>query len=305
MIWSEPSYQFFLILSAALVLGAGLLLVGVRKKPQAAAIWRAYRPWLIMAPLVLVAVGCGRNVLVGALFLLSIFSIKEFAKATGLYQDWWFMGALYLGLLGIYGAVWADWFGLFTAMPVWGVSALFLIPILRNEYRGMIQRVGLSAIAVIYLGWFLAHLAFLESFPQGFAYLLYLAIGTELNDASAYVSGKFLGKHLLISNISPKKTIEGSLGALVVTALYTWGVSPWLPSLSAPLLILSVFIIWLGGTFGDLVISFVKRDIGIKDMGSLIPGHGGLLDRVDSLIFVAPIYFHMLKFFIANPGEFQ
>jgi len=309
MVWSSASYQFFCILFLAVIGGCGMLIAVLKTIPRfrdlAASIWRPYFPWLIMGPLILGAVGLGEGAVALSLFLLSIFCAKEFAKATGLYREGWFMAVLYLGIAGIYGAVWMGWFGLFTAMPVYAAAALFLIPILKNQSKGMIQRVGLSAIALIYIGWFLSHLAFLEAFPNGAAYLLYLIMGTELNDASAFLFGKFFGKHRFISNISPKKTIEGSLGALAVTSLYTWGVSGYLPELHFGLLSLSALIIWLGGTFGDLIISFVKRDIGIKDMGALIPGHGGLLDRADSLIFVAPLYFHMLKYFIAPTGFFQ
>jgi len=109
-----------------------------------------------MGPLVLGVVGLGAQAVTAGLLLLSIFCAKEFGKATGLYRDWVFMGVLYAGIAAIYGAIWMRWFGLFTAMPVYAISALLLIPILRNEFKGMIQRVGLSAIALIYLGWFLA-----------------------------------------------------------------------------------------------------------------------------------------------------
>jgi phosphatidate cytidylyltransferase len=308
MVWNDPSYRFFFVLLAAIIGGSGLLIAALKLVPRyeelAESIWKAYRPWLIMGPLILAVVGMGREVWIGALLLLSIFCVKEFAKATGLYRDWLFMGVLYAGITGIYASAWMDWFGLFTAMPIYATAALFLIPIFRNDYRGMIQRVGLSTIALIYIGWFLAHLAFFDDFANGPSYLLYLIIGTECNDAAAFLTGKFFGKHRLVANISPKKTIEGSIGALAATSLLTWGVSGWLPELNGPLLVLSALIVWLGGTFGDLIISFVKRDIGIKDMGTLIPGHGGLLDRVDSLIFVAPLYFHLLKYFIAPDGVF-
>lgn len=309
MEWHNPSYQFFSLLIAGVLCSCGLLMGVLRWIPRyqekAKSLWKPFYPWLVMGPLILGVVAGGIKGVVVGLALLSIFGAKEFAKATGLYRDWWFMGFLYVGIVGIYGAVWMGWYGLFAAMPVYAGALLFLIPIFRNRYQGMIQKVALSMIALIYIGWFLAHLAFIAWFPQGVAYLLYLILGTELNDASAYMMGKFFGKRRLISNISPNKTVEGSLGAFIVTSFYTWSVSNWLPGLSGGLLILSALIIWMGGTFGDLVISFVKRDLGIKDMGTLIPGHGGLLDRIDSLIFVSPLFFHMLKYFTVPTGFFR
>jgi phosphatidate cytidylyltransferase len=166
----------------------------------------------------------------------------------------------------------------------------------------MIQKVALSTIAVIYFGWFPAHLGFLGERPDRYAYLLFVIIGTELNDAAAYLFGKLFGKHLLISNISPKKTVEGTVGALAVTSAYVLFAGRWLPGFGPLPLVLSIILLWIGGTLGDLVISFVKRDVGIKDMGALIPGHGGLLDRVDSLLFVAPLYFHMVAHYVRLPG---
>ncbi len=309
MIWNYPEYQFFFLFFWGLMalIGCAIAILNCLSLPmkeKARSIWKAYKSWFVMGPVIFVVVGLGRDSLIICLALLSIFCTKEFAKATGLYRDWFFMSILYLGILGIYLSVWFDWYGLFTAMPIYAIGALFILPILRNRYKGMVQKVGLSTIALIYIGWFLAHLAYFEKFPAGVGFLLYLIIGTELNDAGAFLTGKLFGKHKLVSEISPNKTIEGSFGALLVTALYTWGVSSWLYPLSPSLYILSVLIIWIGGTFGDLVISFVKRDIGVKDMGTLIPGHGGLLDRADSLIFVAPLYFHMLKYFLIPAGTF-
>ena len=306
MEWHNASYKFFFFLISAVLCGFGLL-IGILKgiprcQEKAKSIWNSFYPWLIMGPIILGVAALGKDGVTIGLALLSIFGVKEFAKATGLYNDWWFMSFLYLGVGGIYLSVWMGWFGLFTAMPVYTASLLFLIPILRNTYAGMIQKVALSMIALIYIGWFLAHLAFIEWLPNSTAYILYIILGTELNDASAYMTGKFFGKRRLISNISPNKTVEGSLGALVITSLYTWGVSSWLPELTGGLLVLSALIIWIGGTFGDLIISFVKRDLGVKDMGTLIPGHGGLLDRIDSLIFVSPLFFHMLKYFTVPTG---
>lgn len=304
--WADPYYRnyFWLVTGVLVLVGVILLCLRFFSRTRGAAekVWLSFSPWLIMAPVIFLAIGLGREAFIGSLLVLSIFSVKEFARATGLYEDWGFVIAVYAGIVGFYAAVAVKWYGLFVAMPAYAIVILLMIPALRNEYKGMIQKVGLSTMALIYLGWFPSHLAFIGDHKYGYAYLLFLIIGTELNDASAYLTGKIFGKQPLISKISPKKTVEGALGSLATISLYVWLTHLWLPGFNLFLLTLSVIIIWIGGTMGDLVMSFVKRDIGIKDMGTMIPGHGGLLDRVDSLIFVSPLFFHMINHYIKFPG---
>jgi phosphatidate cytidylyltransferase len=126
-------------------------------------------------------------------------------------------------------------------------------------------------------------------------YLFYLIVAVELNDVAAFTFGRLFGKHPLRSNISPKKTWEGSLGALLVSLALPWGVRFSFPQFSACELILAGIIVGVGGQLGDLSISVIKRDLGIKDMGTLLEGHGGILDRIDSLIYVAPLFFHLVR----------
>jgi len=299
-------FRYFTYLVITLLGGAGTILAFCflfkRTRPFARSSWKAYRSWLIMVPIGLLVIGIGGKLFIGALFLLSIFCIKEFTRATGLYEDWRFIAVIYLGCLALYLTVWIRSYGLFVAMPAYIIAVILMIPPLCNQYKNMIQKIGLSAISVIYLSFFPAQLAFLAHHPSSFAYLAFYFIGIELNDISAYICGKLFGKHLLVSKISPKKTVEGAVGSFIIVSLYIWGVHQWVPRFNFLLCFLSLLIFCVGGIFGDLVMSFFKRDIGIKDMGRLIPGHGGLLDRVDSLLFTSPFYFHMINYFIKFPG---
>jgi phosphatidate cytidylyltransferase len=127
--------------------------------------------------------------------------------------------------------------------------------------------------------------------------LLYLIFAVEINDVAAYTFGKLLGRHPLRSNISPKKTWEGSLGALAVSMALPWVLRFSFPHFGTVELILTGLIVGVTGQFGDLSMSVIKRDLGLKDMGVLIRGHGGILDRIDSLIYVTPLFFHMARWF--------
>lgn len=304
---ADPGYRHFGSVAGGLLLVFGAVLLALRitplwSSPGIQKTWIAYRSWLVMVPVSFLALGLGRGAFIGAVCLLSLGVIKEFARATGLYQDWGFTITVYVTVVGFFSAVFTHWYGLFVAMPVYAVVVIFMLPSFRNAYAGMIQKVGLSTIALIYLGWFPAHLAYLMNHPHGYAYILFLILGTELNDASAFLTGKLFGRRKMIPNISPGKTVEGALGSLAAICIYVWSVRQWLPGFSPQMLGLSVLILWIGGTMGDLAISFVKRDIGIKDMGRLIPGHGGLLDRVDSLMLTSPLFFHAVNHYVKFPG---
>jgi phosphatidate cytidylyltransferase len=124
----------------------------------------------------------------------------------------------------------------------------------------------------------------------------YLVLAVELNDVAAYVFGKAFGRHPLRSNISPKKTWEGAVGALAVSAALPWAVRFSFPHFDAHDCLIVGLIVGIGGQVGDLVVSVIKRDRGLKDMGTLIPGHGGIVDRIDSLVYVAPLFFHYVRF---------
>lgn len=299
----------YLAIVGGLLATAGLLLgiLTVFGKNVASA-WASYRGWLVMVPIVLGVIFLGRSATIVGITLLAFFGFREFARATGLYSDWWLTGTVYAGILAL-GVVahvsdprleGPGWYGLFMALPVYVIGAVLLIPILRNRSKGQLQQVALAIVGFVYFGWMFSHLGFLANTPYAYGYILYLVFAVEINDIAAFTCGKLFGKHKLRENISPNKTIEGSLGAVLISLLVPWLLWFSFPHFDPLHLIIAGLIVGVGGQLGDLVISYIKRDIGIKDMGSIIRGHGGILDRVDSMIFVAPIFFHMVRWFHGN-----
>jgi phosphatidate cytidylyltransferase len=182
-------------------------------------------------------------------------------------------------------------------MPIYATLILLTVPLSRDAFEHMIQRTCLSVLGVLYFGWFFSHLAYLIHLENGIGHLLFVCLLTELNDVCAFSAGKAFGRHPLSPRISPKKTIEGSLGALLGVIGFAFVFRYAVPEFSTGHLMLIAALISITGTFGDLTVSFIKRDLGIKDMGKVIPGHGGILDRLDSLIFVAPVFFHFTVYF--------
>jgi phosphatidate cytidylyltransferase len=303
----SPVFRGYLFVLVGLLVVAGALLVLLRfaLKKNVDHAWKAYRGWLIMIPLVFVALIFGRATTIVFFTLVSIGAFTEFARATGLYRDWGMTSVVLGGILGV-GIVslvpnpdtgTPGWYGMLMALPVFVVAAIMMVPIIRDRAKGQLQPIALAIVGFVYIGWMFGHLGFLANTHNAYGYLLFLLFAVPLNDISAFTFGRVFGKRKLRPNISPNKTWAGSIGALAVSMVLPWLVRFSFPEFGWIELVLAGLIVGIGGQLGDLTISVIKRDIGIKDMGALIEGHGGVLDRVDSLIYVAPLFFHMTHYF--------
>ena len=303
----SPVFRGYLFVLVGLLVVAGALLVLLRfaLKKNVDHAWKAYRGWLIMIPLVFVALIFGRATTIVFFTLVSISAFTEFARATGLYRDWGMTSVVLGGILGV-GIVslvpnpdtgTPGWYGMLMALPVFVVAAIMMVPIIRDRAKGQLQPIALAIVGFVYIGWMFGHLGFLANTHNAYGYLLFLLFAVPLNDISAFTFGRVFGKRKLRPNISPNKTWAGSIGALAVSMVLPWLVRFSFPEFGWIELVLAGLIVGIGGQLGDLTISVIKRDIGIKDMGALIEGHGGVLDRVDSLIYVAPLFFHMTHYF--------
>jgi phosphatidate cytidylyltransferase len=302
----SPVFLFYLTLCAGLLLLGGVVLAVLkwglgRNVGHAGA---AYCGWLLLVPLLLFVFFLGREAGIVFLTLVAAVGFREFARATGLEHDGLLTGAVYLGIAAT-GVVCLmpdpasggpGWYGLFAALPVFVSALILVIPVVRNRAQGQLRLLALAVLGFVYFGWMFGHLAFLANGPHAYSWLGYLVLAVELNDVAAYTCGKLFGRHVLRSQISPKKTWEGAFGAVAVSALLPWALLFTFPHFEPRDCLLAGLIIGVGGQLGDLVVSVIKRDLGIKDMGAVIPGHGGILDRIDSLIYVAPLFFYYVRY---------
>ena len=305
----SPIFLAYLRIIFVSLAGGGIVLGFLHwgLKKDLGSIWSTYRSWLVIAPVGLAAVFAGRVPTIAGVTLLAVFGFKEFARASGLYRDWWMTGAVYggIGAAGIASLIshprgeeqGPGWYGLFVAVPVFAIALILLVPIVRNRARGELQRMSLGIVGFVYIGWMFGHLGFLANARNAYGYILYVVFATEVNDIAAFTFGRLFGRHPLRSEISPKKTWEGALGAIGVSLLLPWLLRFSFPDFGPWQLVLAGLIVGIGGQLGDLSISVIKRDIGTKDMGGFIPGHGGILDRIDSLIYVAPLFLHMANYY--------
>jgi phosphatidate cytidylyltransferase len=266
---------------------------------------QSFRAWLIMAPTALLVIFLGRVMAIVFIFGLAIFGFREYARATGLARDR-LMLAVAIACIAVLAAdailaerlaPFVEWYSAFLAWPSLAIPLILCVPIVRNRTSGELRQIALAVFGFVYVGWMFGHLAILANAQNAYGYLMYLFFAVELNDIAAYGAGRLIGRRPLRSNISPKKTWEGSLGALAVSLALPWLLWFSFPHFGWPELLLTGLIVGIGGQLGDLVMSLIKREAGIKDMGAVLPGHGGILDRIDSLIFVAPLFVHMAAAF--------
>jgi len=269
-------------------------------------LYARYFSWLVLVPLMAGPILLGRGWTIAALGLLSVLGYREFARATGLFRHRALSATVVLGIALMIFAIADHWYGFFVALPSLTVSALVIVAMLADQPKGYLQRVALAILAFALFGVCLGHIGYFANDKNYRPILLLILVCVELNDIFAFCCGKFFGRRKLAPQTSPGKTWGGALGAFVLTtALFAAvGASVFAGTvLATPVHLLTMgALLSFTGQLGDLVISSVKRDIGIKDMGATIPGHGGLLDRFDSLLFVGPALFHYVNYFVGVGG---
>lgn len=179
-----------------------------------------------------------------------------------------------------------------------GMLVTFTIMLLRPEKRvSSLVDTALATLGVVYVGWFFSFLLQLRKLPDGAALITLLLVGSAFTDMGGYFVGRKYGRTKLYPRVSPKKTVEGAIGGLF-TSIGACCFVGFLTGLSYQHCAAAGVIIAIAGSFGDLFESSLKRDVGVKDSGTAIPGHGGALDRFDSLAFAAPIFYLYAVHFI-------
>jgi len=233
--------------------------------------------------------------------IVGILCLREFDRATGLFRERLMVAIVVSGILAVNYAALINWYGFFVALWPLTVSLLAVASLPLDRPAGYIQRVGLAVFGFMLFGSGLAHLGFMANDPAYRPIVLLLMLTVAFNDVAAFTCGKLIGGPKLLPATSPKKTISGAVGAMLVTttlvalvgkAIFAGGPMDHWGKLVTLGLLVSV-----AGQCGDLMLSSIKRDLGIKDTGAVLPGHGGVLDRANSLLLVAPAAFHFLYYF--------
>lgn len=275
-----------------------------------AELWARWRSWIWITLGIVVPVLLGAAWVIMSVLALSLFCYREYARATGLFREKLISMSVLLGICLIAFAVLDNYPRLFFATAVLGIGLIAIVTIPQDRPSGFIQRVALGVMGYLFFGFSFGYLGLMTADPLYRPLLLFLFVAVELNDIFAFCSGRLFGGAKLVPLTSPGKTRSGALGAVVLTTCLTLLLGRSMMFAGTPmadpwmLLILgagiSVF-----GQFGDLLLSSIKRDLGVKDMGQALPGHGGLLDRFDSLVIITPLYYHFLSLVMGPLGHGQ
>lgn len=256
--------------------------------------------WAVIIPVMLVPLLLGAVWTILGLLVLSVFCYREFARLTGQFRNFRVSMWTVLGIFLVYFAVLDKWYDFFGASQMLGVVLIAAAGLYVDQPKGYIQRVALGVFCFLLFGVSFGHVAYLANDAHFRPILLLFFLSVELNDVFGYLFGNLFGKRKLCPNTSPGKTWAGSLGALAGTSLLILGLGPLVFSgeIASPMHLITLgLVVSVSGQLGDLVMSSVKRDIGVKDTGNIIPGHGGLLDRFDSLLLAGPAFFHYVNYF--------
>ncbi len=262
------------------------------------------KSWWVMAIVFICATLINTTISYFAIALLSFIAFRELYSVLGFRQTdrraifWAFLSIpiqYYLAYIGWYGAY-------IIFIPVVMFLFLPLRLVLKGDTIGITKSMSTLHWILMLTVFGISHMAYLLSLPEieGFAsggrgLLLFLVFLTEINDVMQFTWGKIFGKHKIIPKVSPNKTWEGFIGGFISTTIIGYFLG-FLTPLDVNQVVFVSFMIAISGFIGDIVMSSIKRDIGVKDMATTIPGHGGVLDRIDSLAYTAPVFFHIVYY---------
>lgn len=266
------------------------------------------RAWWVMAAILGLAIWLGGTVTIMLFAALSALALREVCCLTN--QSTTDPLAIRLAfaviLPGQYLLILADWYGLFAIfIPVYAFLALPLITLMRGPPDGFLTRVASVQWALMIAVFCVSHLPGLLMLDipgfsgPGFAgrnanLIAWVIVVVQLSDVLQFVWGKALGRRLIAPRLSPSKTWEGYLGG-TLTATCVGAALFWLTPFGPVWAFVMAFVLTQLGFLGGLILSAVKRGQGVKDWGTIVAGHGGIMDRLDSLVFSAPVFFHLLR----------
>lgn len=296
--WSIAAIFGLLILATIVV----RVLAAVQPQADWTELRQRVNSWWLMAVVFTTAMVLSRRISLAFFAFVSFLALKEFLSLIPTRRaDRRVLFWAYLAIPVQYYWVYVEWYGMFIIfIPVYMFLLLPFRMVLIGETDGFLRAAGTLHWGLMVTVFSVSHAAFLlvlqlKDKPEdlvGPGMVLMLVVLTQLNDVCQFLWGKSLGRRKIVPKVSPGKTWAGFVGGVVTTAAIAWFTGPLLTPLNAQQSLIGGLIIGIGGFIGDVNISALKRDLQVKDSGTLLPGHGGILDRIDSLTYTAPLFFH-------------
>jgi phosphatidate cytidylyltransferase len=260
-------------------------------------VWMA----LIMIPPIILLIVLGHPAFLHLMvFLATFFGLREYYNLV-LPDSKWIERAVGIGL-GLALSIIVS-FGEMKEISPFFVIVLLILSLLfmvtSKDLSSTVSNMGMALFGILFIGFLLAYVSLVRNMTNGRLWVLFLIITVWAGDISALLSGSFFGRHKLYPKISPKKTFEGLVGAIVGSIIVALAFALlFIPNLQKRSCILLAIGLGLFGQLGDFTESMLKRSAQVKDSGTLIPGHGGMLDRLDSFLFSAPFLHYSLLYFL-------
>ena len=280
------------ITSILFVFGFGLVLFFARKDLKAGLkgeLGKRFLGWLIIAPVFFIGTFVKGVVAAIILFVFFYLVLAEYMRVVGLQRPY---------IIHLYTFVPITFFTaqyfpeLYAVLPAAAILTLTLVPILSHHIEDLYIQLSFAGRGYLYLVWSVGHILLLQHLA-GTGLIMTTAIGVALSDVMQYTIGKLIGKHIIAPEVNPRKAWEGLIGDLLGAGLAVYLLRFALPvQFTVAHQILLIVLIGLGAAWGDLISSMIKRVAKVKDWGQIIPGHGGLLDRANSMVIVIPLVYY-------------
>ncbi len=301
--WNDPVYvQTFAIVMGVLLSLSAIFFFLRERNTHAQAGWASLVSWSIATPVLFALIAAPWPWALIGLGVVAIMGLKIFFQLTGMYHRSYFIWVSYFGVAGLCYLIHVGNRELFNMMPMIFFGAICLIPIVRNSHKQMIQYMALTLMAFMFLGWSFLHMGWILKLDRGPYLAIYITILTEVFDNLSLALSRFFGKNKMFSRITPRRNWEAFAIAAPLTILLAFSLRHLLPERSEQFWVASGLAAVLGGSLGDLVLSVIRRDLGIKDVGVFIIGRGDFLSVIDRLIFVAPIFYYVMWYLETRMG---
>jgi phosphatidate cytidylyltransferase len=266
------------------------------------------RAWWVMVILIGIAFLFGKVGVIVLFAFASFTALREFITLTDTRRGdhTALVAAFFLALPLQYWLIGIEWYGLYSILiPVYGFLLMPIAAAMRGDTGDFMQRIAVTQWGLMLAVFCVSHVPALITLHvpgyegRNLLLIAFLVFVVQSSDVLQYVWGKIFGRHKVAPRLSPSKTWEGLIGG-VASATLIGAALFWITPFSPLQALAMALVICLMGFFGGLVMSAIKRDRGVKDWGQMIEGHGGMLDRLDSVIFAAPVFFHLTRFYFAS-----